>query len=282
MTHNRQIHCRGRVIDYSTHPAIMGILNVTPDSFSDGGLYIDKDAAIRRAMEMIAQGASVIDVGAESTRPGSSGVPAQQQIDRSIPVIEKIAAQTDTPISIDTSNYQVAQAALQAGAAIVNDITALSDPRIADLAAEYNAAIVLMHIQGSPATMQQNPTYEDVIAEVLEFLLERADLAKSKGIAGQSIIIDPGIGFGKTTEHNLSLLKHIDRFVETGYGVLVGASRKAFIGKITGKDQPEKRVPGTAAVSAILAKSQIAILRVHDIEQNLDAVKITAAITAAP
>lgn len=277
---NKVIHCRSHVIDCS-RSRIMGILNVTGDSFSDGGQYVDTSAAIDRGLEMVAQGADIIDVGPESTRPGSQPVAADEQIRRAIPVIEQLSGRIKVPISIDTHNYQVASAALRAGASIINDISALADVRIADLAAQHNAAVVLMHMQGSPATMQKKPHYNDVVAEVLAFLVERAQLARDHGIAKNNIIIDPGIGFGKTLQHNLSLLRHIDRFVQTGFAVLVGASRKRFIGEITQRATPADRVIGTAAVSALMTQAQAAILRVHDITANLEAVKIASAIADA-
>lgn len=271
---------KDRTLDCS-RTRVMGILNVTPDSFSDGGKYMDTCAAVQHASQMVHQGADIIDIGAESTRPGSQPVSADQQIRRAIPVIEQLAGSVDVPISIDSHNYEVVAAALQAGASIVNDITALADTRIAELIARHKAAVVLMHMQGTPATMQKEPRYDNVVAEVLDFLLERAHLACRFGILSESIIIDPGIGFGKTQRHNLTLLKHISRFVESGFAVLVGASRKRFTGAITDRPNPQDRVFAAAAISALMANAGVAVVRVHDVTANLDAVKMASAIARA-
>lgn len=267
-------------LDFSAGCLIMGVLNVTPDSFSDGGRFLDSDKAIEHGLKMAADGAGVIDVGPESTRPGAEVVTAGEQIRRAIPVIEAIAKKTGIPISIDTTNYEVARAALDAGAAMINDVTALADERMATLAAERQVPVVLMHMQGTPRTMQVEPKYKDVVAEVLKFLLERAKRAEQFGIPAKRIFIDPGIGFGKTTEHNLRLLANIDKFVETSYRVLVGPSRKSFIGKLTGKENPAGRIFGTAAAVALCAAAGVSILRVHDVAEMLDVVKIVNAITS--
>lgn len=256
----------------------MGILNVTPDSFSDGGRFLDVGAAIDHGLEMARAGAAIIDIGPESSRPGSESVSTSDQIDRAIPVIEALAAETSAVISIDTPNPEVAAAAIRAGANMINDITALADDKMAALAAESQVPVVLMHMQGTPQTMQKGPQYGDVVAEVLDFLLNRASRAKASGIARDMIFIDPGIGFGKTGEHNLRLLKNIDKFVETGYHVLVGASRKRFIGLITGKEKPADRIFGTAATVAMCASAQVSVVRVHDVGQMLDVVKICNAV----
>jgi len=268
-------------LDFSAGPLIMGILNVTPDSFSDGGLFLDKAKAVEHGLQMVEDGADIIDVGAESTRPGSEPVDTAEQIRRAVPVIEKLAAKTGVPVSIDTYKPEVAEAALDAGAAVINDITALADDRLARLAAEREVPVVLMHMQGTPATMQQKPQYDDVVEEVLQFLLQRADKARSFGIPAERIFIDPGIGFGKTVEHNLLLLKHIDRFVATGYKVLVGTSRKSFIGELTNKARPAERVFGTAATVAFCAAAGVSVLRVHDVGEMVDVVRVTEAIRNA-
>ena len=265
-------------LDFSAGCLLMGILNITPDSFSDGGQFFDTDKAIAHGLQMAADGAAIIDVGAESTRPGAEIVPADEQIKRAIPVIKSLSKKINVPISIDTYNYDVAKASLEAGAAMINDITALSDERIGRLAAGKKVPVVLMHIQGTPKTMQAEPKYDDVVAEVLQFLLERAKKAQDFGIPKERIFIDPGIGFGKTVEHNLLLLKNIDKFIETGYRVLVGPSRKAFIGKITGKENPADRIFGTAATVALCAAAGVSIVRVHDIAQMADVVKIVEGI----
>jgi dihydropteroate synthase len=227
---------------------------------------------------MVAEGAAIIDVGGESTRPGSEAVSAAEQVRRVVPVIEAIAGQTDVPISIDTQDPDVATAALQAGASIINDITALADERMGKLAAEQGVPVVLMHMRGTPATMQVEPHYDDVVAEVLQFLCDRADRAQSLGVARERILLDPGIGFGKTLKHNLQLLKHIDRFVATGYPVLVGTSRKRFLGKITGREEPVDRIFGTAATVALCVAAGVAVIRVHDVAAMRDVVEVTQAV----
>ena len=265
-------------LDFSSGCLVMGVLNVTPDSFSDGGQFFDSDKAIERGIRMAAEGAAIIDVGGESTRPGSSPVSAKEQIRRVVPVIKSLCEKVDVPISIDTYNFEVATASLEAGAAMINDITALSDERVGKLAAEYRVPVVLMHIQGTPATMQIEPKYEDVVGEVLEFLLGRAKRAEEFGISKDMIFIDPGIGFGKMVEHNLLLLRNIHKFVDTGYRVCVGPSRKSFIGKITGKENPVERIFGTAASVALCVAAGVSIVRVHDVAEMVDVVKTTSAI----
>jgi len=269
---------RGR-LDFSSGCLVMGILNVTPDSFSDGGQFLDADRAVARGLEMAAQGAAIIDVGGESTRPGSQPVPPAEQIRRVVPIIGALAEKIDIPISIDTHHVEVARAALLAGASILNDITALSDPQLAELAAQQQVPVILMHMQGTPATMQVEPHYADVVTEVRDFLLGRCERARSFGIPKERLFLDPGIGFGKTLAHNLRLLKHLDRLVATGYRVLVGASRKAFLGKLTGKEKPADRVFGTAATVALCAAAGVSIVRVHDVGQMQDVAKVTNAVT---
>jgi len=264
---------RGR-LDFSGGCLVMGVLNVTPDSLSDGGQFFDADKAIEHGIRMAAEGAAIIDVGGESTRPGAKLVSDKEQIKRVVPVIKALCEKVSVPISIDTSNFEVATAALEAGAAMINDITALSDERVGKLAAEYRVPVVLMHIQGTPATMQVEPKYEDVVVEVLKFLLGRAKRTEQFGISKEMIFIDPGIGFGKTVEHNLLLLRNISRFVDSGYRVLVGTSRKSFIGRITGKEIPEERIFGTAATVALCAAAGISIVRVHDVAEMVDVVKV--------
>ncbi|MGA2092308.1 MAG: dihydropteroate synthase [Sedimentisphaerales bacterium] len=265
-------------LDFSAGCLLIGVLNVTPDSFSDGGKFYDRDKAIEQGLKMAEDGAAIIDVGPESTRPGAEPVSAEEQIKRAIPVIESIAKETKTCISIDTTNYEVAKAALDAGATMLNDITALADEQMAQLAAQKQVPVVLMHIQGTPRTMQVKPKYKNVVAEVLKFLLERAKRAEGFGIPKERIFIDPGIGFGKTLEHNLKLLANIDKFVKTGYRVLVGPSRKKFIGTLTGKADPADRIFGTAAAVTLCASAGVSILRVHDIAEMIDVIKITNAI----
>jgi dihydropteroate synthase len=264
----------GGKLDFSDGCIIMGVLNVTPDSFSDGGDFFDTERAIERGIEIAQQGASIIDIGAESTHPDSQAVGPDEQIKRAIPVIEKLAAKVKIPISIDSKDYKVTKAALDAGAAIMNDITALSDKRMAQLAAEKKVPIVLMHMQGNPGTMQVEPKYKDVVREVLDYLLGKAKAAQKAGIEKEKIFIDPGIGFGKTLEHNLELLRNIYVFVSSGYRVLVGTSRKGFIGTLTGKKTPKERIFGTAATVALAAAAGVSIVRVHDVAQMIDVVKV--------
>jgi len=261
-------------LDFSAGCVVMGVLNVTPDSFSDGGRFFNTDKAIEQGLQMAADGAAIIDVGGESTRPGSASVSADEQIERVVPVIKALCKKIDVPISIDTYKREVAKAALEVGACMINDITALSDERMAELAAEHDLPVVLMHIQGTPATMQIEPKYEDVVSEVLQFLLERAKRAEGFGIAKNMIFIDPGIGFGKTLEHNLLLLRDINKFVAADYRVLVGTSRKSFIGKLTGREKPSERIFGTAATVALCASAGVSIVRVHDVAEMVDVVKV--------
>ena len=261
-------------LDFSAGCVVMGVLNVTPDSFSDGGQFFDSGRAVERGLQMAADGAVIIDVGGESTRPGSAPVSNDGQIERVVPVIKALRKKIDVPISVDTYKLEVAKAALEAGAGMINDITALSDERMAELAAEHDVPVVLMHMQGMPATMQIEPKYEDVVSEVLEFLLERARRAEDAGIDRKKIFIDPGIGFGKTLEHNLLLLRNINKFVAADYRVLVGASRKSFIGKLTNKEKASERIFGTAATVALCAAADVSIVRVHDVAEMVDVVKI--------
>jgi len=256
----RELNPDGRVL-------IMGILNVTPDSFSDGGRFLSPDAAVKRALIMEKEGADIIDVGGESSRPGAEPVPVEEELRRVIPVLERLRGKLRIPISIDTTKAEVAEAALRAGASIVNDISALRfDPAMASVVAEFGAGLVLMHMLGTPKTMQQDPHYEDVVREVREFLAERALYAQSQGIPREAIAVDPGIGFGKTVEHNLELLRRLPELVELGFPVLVGPSRKSFIGAILGLGV-EERLEGTLAACAVAVVRGADILRVHDVRE---------------
>lgn len=259
---------------------IVGVLNVTPDSFSDGGECADAAAAVDRGMRMIAEGADVIDVGGESTRPGSAGVPADEQRRRVVPVIAGLrAAGAHVPISIDTRSAEVAAAALEAGAEIVNDVSALGhDPAMASLCARTGAAVVLMHAQGTPETMQAAPAYADVVTEVAAYLRARLDAAAGAGIARDRLIVDPGIGFGKTLEHNLSLLRGIDRLASLGVPLLVGPSRKAFLGAILHEPHPAGRDAGTAAVVTWCAAAGVHLVRVHNVRMMRQVVDVIGAI----
>lgn len=265
-------------MDFSAGCVVMGVLNVTPDSFSDGGEFFDANKAIEHGVKMAADGAAIIDIGGESTRPGAGSVSTKEQTERVVPVIEALHEQMGVPMSIDTYNYDVAQEALAAGAGMINDITALSDERMGALAAENDVPVILMHMQGTPATMQIEPKYGDVVGEVQAFLLDRAERAQKVGLAKEKIFIDPGIGFGKTLEHNLRLLANIEKFVDTDYRVLVGTSRKSFIGAITGKERAVERTFGTAATVAMCAAAGVSIVRVHDVAEMCDVVKMINAI----
>ena len=268
----------GGSIDFSGGAVVMGILNVTPDSFSDGGLYFDTQRAVEHGLQMVSEGAAIIDIGAESTRPGAKAVSASEQIARCLPVLRELFKKTNIPVSIDTSDVEVAGAAIEAGASIINDITAFAGEGMARLAAEANVPVILMHMPGTPQTMQNLAKYEDVVGEVLEYLLGRAGRSQELGIAAERIIIDPGIGFGKTAEHNILLLKHLERFTHSGYRVLVGTSRKKFIGMLTGKEKPEERVFGTAASVAIAVEKGASVVRVHDVGAMSDVVKVANAL----
>jgi dihydropteroate synthase len=265
---------RGK-LDFSAGCVVMGVLNVTPDSFSDGGQFFDFERAVERGMQMAAEGAAIIDIGGESTRPGSASVSDDEQIERVVPVIKVLSEKISVPISIDTCKYEVAKAALEAGAGILNDITALSDERMAELAAKHNVPVVLMHMQSTPATMQVEPKYKDVVGEVVEYLVGRAKRAESFGIARNMIYIDPGIGFGKTLEHNVLLLRNINKFIATDYRVLAGTSRKSFIGKLIGREKPSERIFGTAATVALCVAAGVSIVRVHDVAEMVDVVKVS-------
>ena len=262
-------------------PLVMGIVNVTPDSFSDGGTLGGVPEAVARAQAMVAAGADILDIGGESTRPGAAEVPSDAEIVRTAPVIAAIrAAGIATPISIDTRKAGVAQAALTAGANSVNDVSALSwDPDLARVTAEAGAPICLMHAQGTPQTMQQAPRYQDVLGEVYDYLARRMDHAVAQGIAPERLISDVGIGFGKTLQHNLTLLKGLSRFHALGAPILLGASRKRFIGTLSGVDVAAQRVPGSVAVALWAATQGAQILRVHDVAETVQALALWRALT---
>lgn len=262
-------------------PVLMGILNVTPDSFSDGGDFFSADVAIAQAEKMLDEGARIIDVGGESTRPGSDPVSPEEELCRVIPVLRGILeVRSEAIVSIDTYRASTATVALDAGALIVNDVTALGDPEMADLVAERGSRIVLMHMLGEPKSMQQDPHYEDVVREVRDFLASRAELAIRAGVEEENIILDPGIGFGKTLQHNLELLSNLDVLVRLGFPVLVGASRKSFIGKVVGSDI-KSRLFGTVAASVMAYERGAAFFRVHDVRANREALSVAAAVRGA-
>ncbi len=258
---------------------IMGILNVTPDSFSDGGLYIDLDKAVAHGASLEADGADIIDVGGTSTKPYSEPAPVEEEIKRVIPVIKKLSQRVSIPISIDTTRAAVANRAIEAGAVIVNDISALRlDPALGSLVADADLPIILMHMQGTPQTMQINPHYDDVMGEIIDFLSDSINLAVSKGIGRENIIIDPGIGFGKTTGHNLTIIKELARLNSLELPILIGASRKAFIGEVLEKKEPAQRDIGSLAVAAVSVMNGASIVRVHDVKQSVEIVRMAEAI----
>jgi len=262
-------------LDFSQKTYIMGILNVTPDSFSDGGQYFDKSTAIKRAIQMVEDGADIIDIGGESTRPGSQPLAIEEELRRTLPVIEALTKEINTPISIDTYKSEVAKRALDAGAAMVNDISGLRyDPEMPKVVSAYKVPVVIMHIKGLPKDMQKNPVYEALIPEIMDYLRESIRSAKESGIAEDMIIIDPGIGFGKTFEHNLEIIHSLYNFTLLEKPVLVGLSRKAFIGKILGDVPAGERLEGTAAAIAISIINGANIIRVHDVKEMIKVAKV--------
>jgi len=265
----------------SRAPIVMGIVNVTPDSFSDGGLYLDADAAVAHGRRLAADGAKILDIGGESTRPGAEPVPAEEELRRVVPVIERLAATGEARISVDTTKLEVARSALAAGATIVNDVSAFRfSPDLGGLVAESGAACCLMHMLGEPRTMQDAPRYDDVVADVRRFLEERLAFAVGEGVAEERIWLDPGIGFGKTVEHNLELLRRLDEIAAIGRPVVVGTSRKAFLGKLTGRPEGD-RLAATVATNVMAFERGASIFRVHDVAPVADALEVAAATVGA-
>ena len=276
-----QLDCAGRILKLDM-PRVMGIVNVTPDSFSDGGAHFDADAAIAHGLKLAEEGADLLDIGGESTRPGAGEVAIEDELRRVIPVIEALAAQLAIPISIDTSKPEVMRAAVEAGAGMINDVFALRRDGALDAAAALGVPVVLMHMRGEPRTMQDAPDYDDVVGEVHRFLAERIFAAEMAGVARRNIVVDPGFGFGKTTAHNLQLLAQLRRFTELGVPVLAGMSRKKSIGELTGRDDPRARVFGSVAAHLIAAQNGAMLLRVHDVAATVDALKVWNAVAALP
>lgn len=263
--------CCSRTLKLGERTLVMGILNVTPDSFSDGGNFLDPEAAVAHALEMVQNGADIIDIGGESTRPGAVPVSEIDEIKRTVPVIARIREQCDIPLSIDTMKAVVAAEAVAAGADIINDVSAFeADARMVEVASETQAGVILMHMQGTPKTMQSNPLYENVAAEVCDYLKSRIDFAEQHGVARDRIVVDPGIGFGKTLEHNMDLLRELPTFSSCGCALLVGASRKRFIGQITGRANPDERLAGSLGTAAWAVANGAHILRVHDVLDTCD------------
>lgn len=276
-----QLDCAGRALSLD-RPRVMGIVNVTPDSFSDGGEHATVEAAVAHGLRLAAEGADILDIGGESTRPGAADVPLEEELRRTIPTIARLAKETSLPISIDTSKPEVMRAAVEAGAGMINDVYALRREGALDAAAALGVPVVLMHMRGEPRSMQDAPDYEDVVADVHRFLAERIFSAEMAGIAKKRIVVDPGFGFGKTTAHNLALLARFERFVDLGVPVLAGLSRKRTIGEVTGRDDPHDRVAGSVAAHLIAAQRGARILRVHDVAATVDALKVWNAVAAVP
>ncbi|WP_305804058.1 dihydropteroate synthase [Stenotrophomonas sp. YIM B06876] len=275
------LDCGGRLLRLD-RPRVMGIVNVTPDSFSDGGEHPTVEAALAHGLKLVAEGADILDIGGQSTRPGSAPVPLEEELRRVVPVIERLAAQTAVPISIDTFRPEVMRAAVAAGAGLVNDVYALRQPGALAAAAALGVPVVLMHMLGEPGTMQQDPQYDDVVAEVQRFLAERIFAAEMAGIEKKRIVIDPGYGFGKSTAHNMTLLAGSSRLLDLGVPMLAGLSRKRSIGELTGREVPGERVAGSVAAHLIAAQRGAMILRVHDVAATVDALRIWEAVAAVP
>jgi len=273
------LRAKDRTIGVSDRPLVMGVVNVTPDSFFDGGKYATTDAVVRHALQLTEEGADLLDIGGESTRPGSDSIEAGEELRRLLPVVTAVAKAVTIPISVDTKKSTVARAALEAGAVIINDVTALqADAAMADLVAATGAGVVLMHMRGMPKTMQEAPSYDDVVGEVTEFFRERVKFCRERGIGQDQIVLDPGIGFGKLLVHNLTLLGQLESFAQFGRPILVGVSMKAFIGQVLGRPL-EERSWGTAAAIALAVSKGAGILRVHNVRGMKEVVAMAAAIT---
>jgi dihydropteroate synthase len=272
-------------LDFTNKTHIMGVLNVTPDSFSDGGLFFDKESAVRRAHYLIGLGADILDIGGESTRPGSDALPLEEELRRTIPVIQAVAKSSHIPLSIDTCKAEVAHRALDAGASIVNDISGLRfDPAMPKVVAEYGVPVIVMHIKGTPKDMQEHPVYEALVPEIMDYLRCSIRLAADSGISEDKIIVDPGIGFGKTVDHNLEIIKNLKEFTLLGRPVAIGVSRKAFIGKLLGGVPPPpagERMEGTAAAVAAAILNGANIVRVHDVGEMAKVARVADAIKRA-
>ena len=276
-----RIDCAGRVLKLD-RCRVMGIVNVTPDSFSDGGAHDSTAAAIAHALRLVEEGADVLDIGGESTRPGADEVPVEEELRRVIPVIEALATRVEVPISIDTSKPDVMRAAVAAGAGMINDVYALRREGALDAASELGVPVVLMHMLGEPRSMQAAPEYDDVVGEVHRFLAERIFACEMAGIDKKKLLVDPGFGFGKTAAHNLELLARLQRFTELGVPVLAGLSRKRTIGDLTGRGVPSERVHGSVAAHVIAAQNGAKLVRVHDVAATVDALKVWEAVAAVP
>jgi dihydropteroate synthase len=281
-----ELDCADKRLDLS-HPRVMGILNVTPDSFHDGGRFTRLDAALRQAEQLVGEGADIVDVGGESTRPGAAAVGENEELDRVIPVIERLASELAVPVSIDTSKPRVMREAVQAGAGLINDVRALREPGALETAARAPVPVCLMHMQGQPRTMQAEPRYTDVVAEVRDFLLERVEACEAAGIGRERLVIDPGIGFGKTIEHNLALFRGLPELARTGLPLLVGVSRKSMLGALLarrqGRSEPvpsEGRLYASVGAAVVAALGGARLLRVHDVAATCEALAVASAMQA--
>jgi len=273
------LDCNGRALTLD-RPRVVGVINVTPDSFSDGGQFADVDAAVAHGVRMAEEGADMLDVGGESTRPGAADVYVEDELKRVIPVIEQLIARTSLPIAIDTSKPEVMRAAVAAGAGMINDIYALRREGAMDAVAELRVPVCLMHMQGEPRSMQDDPRYDDVVGEVHRFLTDRLFACELAGIERHKVMVDPGFGFGKTLEHNLALLRKLERFADLGSGVYVGLSRKSMIGSLTGRQAPVDRAAGSVAAALIAVQRGARMVRVHDVAPTVDALKVWHAVHA--
>jgi dihydropteroate synthase len=260
------------------HALVMGILNLTPDSFSDGGQFDDPMVAVPHAVMMCGEGASIIDVGGESTRPGADAISLEEEIARTVPTLQRVAGHEDCPVSIDTRNVEVARIAVEVGAEIINDVSGFRDPAMVEFAASCDVGLVVMHMLGDPGSMQDEPRYGDVVAEISEYLAGQAEMLIAEGVDRDRICVDPGIGFGKTLEHNLEILRELPRFAALGFPVLVGVSRKSMIGKLTGVDDPLRRVEGSLGAAVWAALNGADIIRAHDVRETVQAVRVAEAI----
>ncbi|MEN5338853.1 dihydropteroate synthase [Stenotrophomonas sp. TWI143] len=276
-----QLDCAGRILRLD-RARVMGIVNVTPDSFSDGGHHDTTEAAVAHGLKLVEEGADLLDIGGESTRPGAVPVSMEEELHRIVPVIEQLAARTSVPISIDTFKPEVMRAAVAAGAGMINDIFGLRQDGALEAAAAANVPVVLMHMQGEPGNMQADPHYDDVVAEVHGFLVQRLFAAEMAGIAKKHLVIDPGFGFGKNTTHNMTLLARSERFLELGVPMLAGLSRKRSLGELTGREAPAERVAASVAAHLIAVQRGARIVRVHDVAATVDALKIWRAVDAVP
>jgi dihydropteroate synthase len=271
-----------RILPLSRRPLVMGIVNVTPDSFSDGGRFASTEAAVAHALDLVSEGADLLDIGGESTRPGATSVDVEEELRRVVPVVRELAGRVSVPLSIDTSKAEVARQCLAAGAHIINDVTALTgDPAMAEVARDSNAGIVLMHMQGTPQTMQLNPIYDDVVADVLRYFEARLHELGALGIAAERMVLDPGIGFGKTAQHNLKLIAHLAELRKLGRPICLGVSRKGFLGRLLRRPVEQRVISSVAALAFPVFQEAVHVVRVHDVQATCEALTVWEAVAAA-